>query len=227
MDTVSWDQFKRNFRWEQGDHMSLIGPTKAGKTTLMIQLLPYRKYSIFFGTKRRDPLYDEIIRKHGFRRVENFSDIKPWDNRILLWPKHTPTIAGTVAKQKARFRTALDAIAEQGGWSAWFDECKYMSEMLGLTKELTFCQEQLRSNRGTNISGGQRPVWLPRSVLANTTHLFIWKTTDQDDLKRLSDMGGLNSREIKQEIQTLGKHEFIYVHTRGTESRMVRSQVGI
>lgn len=225
MDYTPYPMFKSRIRWNQGEHVALIAPTGAGKTTVMRELLPMRKYSIFFGTKKRDTLYDSIIRM-GYKRVESIDEIKPWDNKIILWPKHEKTIPETIAKQRARFRTALDMIASQGGWSAWFDECKYMSEMLKLQTELTFCQEQLRSNKGTNISGAQRPVWLPRSVLANASHVFLWKTTDSDDAKRLGDIGGIDKRDLMHEAKQLGKHEFIYVHTRGTESLMMRSQVG-
>lgn len=226
VETVPWEQFKQRLVWRQGEHVAMIGPTGVGKTTLMRELLPLRKYSIVFGTKKRDELYRKIERS-GYKRVESFSEIRPWDNKILLWPRHEATITATLNKQRERFRSALDSVANQGGWSVWFDECKYMAEMLGLGRQLTFCQEQLRSNGGTNVSGAQRPVWLPRSVLANASHVYLWRTTDRDDAKRLADMGGIDSRALMREAMTLGKHEFIHVHTRGTESRMTRSEVRI
>jgi len=225
MEYTPYAEFKSRLRWSQGEHVALIAPTGAGKTTVMREILAYRKYSIFFGTKKQDRLYDTIVRS-GYKRVETIADIKPWDDKIILWPKHERTIPATLAKQKVRFTEAMDLIAYQGGWTAWFDECKYMAEMLGLRTQLTFCQEQLRSNHGTNVSGAQRPVWLPRSVLSNASHVFLWKTTDSDDAKRLGDIGGVDKRSLMREAQTLGKHEFIYVHTRGTESIMMRSQVG-
>lgn len=225
IESVSWDEFQTRFRWKQGEHVAAIAPTGAGKTTLMRALIPYRKYSIFMGTKPDDPLY-RAIQREGFRRVESVAEIKPWDNKILLWPKQRKTIAETFSLQKRVFRDAFDMVVNQRAWTLWVDECKYMSEQLGLTRSLTYCLEQLRSINGTTINGAQRPVWLPKSVLANSSHVFLWKTTDRDDQRRLADIGGLDARVVAAEAHTLGKHEFIYIHTRGTEIKMLRSQVG-
>lgn len=223
---VSWDEFKTSFRWRQGEHLAAVAPTGAGKTTLFAELMPYRRYSIMLGTKPADKLYDDIIKKQGFRRVESITEIKPWDERILLWPKPRKQIRDTLLTQKTAFKEALDVIVAQNAWTVWVDEAKYMSEMLGLRTELTYCLEQLRSIDATIICGAQRPAWLPRSVLANSSHIFIWKTTDREDAKRLSDIGGIDSRTVMDEAKTLGKHEFIYIKTRGTEAKILRSQVG-
>lgn len=225
IESVPWDDFLRRFRWLQGEHLAVMAPTGAGKTTLIRALLPKRRHVIFLGTKKKDKLYDAMIREDGYERVESFYDIKPWMSRILLWPKHGTTINATLNKQTARFLTAFDGIANQGGWCCVADEAKYMNEMLKLGKQLTFMQEQLRSNHGTNVSGAQRPFWLPRSVLSNASHVFLWKTTDADDLRRLSDIGGINRKEVARELSSLGKHEFIYIYTRGTEARTMKSQV--
>jgi hypothetical protein len=225
VESVPWDEFKSQFVWNQGEHIAAIAPTGAGKTTLMRALMPYRKYSIFFGTKPDDPLYRDLIRKNGFRRVESFADVKPWDRKVMLWPKQRDTIRATEANMARQFRAAFDRVVKQKAWTLWLDECKYMSEKLGLQRELTYCLEQLRSVKGTTISGAQRPVWLPRSVLANSSHVFLWRTTDREDARRLSDIGGIDAKQLASEAHTLGKHEFIYVHTRGVESRMIRSQV--
>lgn len=224
IETVSWAEFTRRFRWNQGEHVAVMAPTGAGKTTLIREILPIRKHVIFLGTKKNDKLYTQLQRD-GYERVESFHEIKPWMNRVILWPKHTDSIDATVAKQRARFRTAFDGVARQGGWTVVADEAKYMAQLLKLESSLTFLQEQLRSNHGTNVSGAQRPFWLPRSVLSSATHVFLWKTTDADDLKRLADIGGINKREVAGELASLGKHEFVYIHTRGTETAMLRSQV--
>jgi hypothetical protein len=227
LEPTSWCSFLETFQWKQGEHIAAIAPTGAGKTTLMEALVPLRKYSIFFGTKPDDPLYRRLIsKKGGFTRVESFSEIRPWHNKIMLWPRQRDTIRATESNMASQFRIAFDSIVKQKAWTAWLDECKYMAEGLGLRRELTYCLEQLRSIKGTTISGAQRPVWLPRSVLANSSHVFLWRTTDREDAKRLSDIGGIDARQLAQEAQQLDKHEMIYVYTRGTESRMVRTQVG-
>ena len=202
----------------------MIAPPGAGKTTLMDAIKDRRKYNIFFGTKPADPLYKKLI-KDGYRHIQSFDEIKSYDKNLLLWPKFTNTIDGTMATQEAVFRHALDRIVEDGGWTLWVDEAKYASEMLNLRKQISFCVDQLRSNNSSVICGAQRPAWLPQSVLANATHVFLWKSTNREDQIKLADIGGIDAKVVRDEAKSLGSHEFIYVKTRGVNSKMVISQV--
>lgn len=223
---IPWGEFQKAFRWNQGEHLTAIAPTGAGKTTLFQNLMPYRGYSIMLGTKPDDALYRSIIRTHGFERVQTIHEIRPWMDKILLWPRQRATIEETMSAQHKAFKDALDVIVLHGGWTVWVDECKYISEMLRLRTQLTYCLEQLRSINATVICGAQRPAWLPLSVLSSSSHAFLWKSVYREDAKRLADIGGIDSKEIAEELKTLDKHEFLYIHTRGTDARVLRSQVG-
>lgn len=223
VDHIPWDTFKQRFRWTVGEHVTAIAPTGAGKTTLFKALADYRKYSLFFGTKMDDPLYRDLMKK-GFRRIDTVSDIKGYDEKLLLWPKPQKTILETRAHQSQVFRDALNAIVKHGGWTVWFDEAKYMVQQLRLGDELTFAYEQLRSINATIISGAQRPAFLPLSALSNASHVFLWKSNLDTDAKRLADIGGIDAKAIAHEARTLGSHEFLYIHTRGTQTELARSQ---
>lgn len=222
---MPWEDFKRKFRWAQGEHLAAVAPTGAGKTTLFSELMPYRGYNLMFGTKRADKTYDKILRQ-GFRRVESVHEIKPWDKNVLLWPQMRSTIPATVMAQRDAFREALDVIVKQKSWTVWVDEAKYLAEFLKLRTELIYCLEQLRSINATIICGAQRPAWLPASVLSNSTHAFLWKTTNADDAKKLADIGGIDAKEVAAVLKQLGRYEFLYIRTRGTEAQIIRSQVG-
>ena len=206
----------------------LWAPPGAGKTTLFLHLAPLRRYVIVFGTKARDPLYEKVLH-NGYRRIQSIDEIRPWDEKLLLWPQILSkgmTIPKAINLQREVFKNALDQIMLQGGWAVNIDESKYCAEMLGLRKEITFAIEQLRSNNNTIICGAQRPSWIPPSVLAHSTHVFLWKTTDRNDQIKLADIGGIDAKIVRSQAMTLGAHEFIYIKTRGTESLMVRSEVG-
>lgn len=222
---LAWSEFERAFSWNQGEHVAIIAPTGAGKTHLQNQLVRWRGYNIFFGTKVDDKEYRRLLR-NGFVRVESVSDIKPWMNNVLLWPKFRNSIAEFEYRQRAVFRDALNHIVRQRSWTLWCDEAKYISEKLGLKQELTFAFEQLRSIRGTIIAAAQRPAMIPISTLSNSTHFFMWRSNHDDDAKRLADIGGIDAKQIAQELKLLDDHEFLYLRSRGTRSHAVRSQVG-
>jgi hypothetical protein len=206
--------------------IAIVGPTGAGKTTLLLSLINYRGHSLFFGTKPDDPLYHELIKKHGFRRIESVDEIKHYDTKLLLWPKPVPKdIKATMVKQQTAFAKAINMVVGQGGWAVWLDESKYMAENLGLKMLLTYLLEQSRSIKVTVICGAQRPAWLPASTLPNSTHIFLWKSNKREDAQRLADVGGIDAKTVVETMKTLDAHEFIYIKTRGTESEIVRSQV--
>lgn len=223
---IPWAQFLTMFDWKQGEHVAMIAPTGAGKTTLMAELMPLRKYSIMLGTKPKDRSYHKIMREHDLARIDSVKEIKSWHTKYLLWPQYTEDIERTMVIQKRAFREGLNTVVNQGGWTLWVDESKYIAEMLGLKRELTFALEQLRSIKATVVCGAQRPAWLPMSVLSSSTHVFIWKTTLREDAKRLADIGGIDADAVFSALKSLDRHEFLYIRTRGTDARVVISQVG-
>lgn len=227
IDKIQWHEFLQRFRWNQGEHVTIIAPTGWGKTTLELGIIDKRKYSIFFATKRDDPLYHKLIRKHGFERVERFRDVMPWQDKILLWPHHRPVIRQTTKYQAQVFREALDKAVAQMRWTLWFDEAKYMVGQLGMEPEITFANEQLRATGGTVINVGQRPRFMGVSSRTNASHVFLTKTNDAADTKTLSDIGGVNARELAKESLTLDRHECIYVATRGNNATLYRTQVKV
>lgn len=176
------------------------------------------------GTKAADSSYDRIIRQ-GYKRIESVRDISPLHKNYLLWPSHRKTIRETVALQRDTFLEAFDTIVNQRAWTVWVDESKYIAEFLGLRRELTYCLEQLRSINATVISGAQRPAFLPLSALSSATHIFLWRSVLDADKKRLADIGGVDVKELSAELQKLGRFQFIYIKTRGTEAVMKRTQV--
>src|SRR5580658_4925189 len=132
---LSFPEFVRwhGQRWEQGDHMTLIGPTKAGKSTLCRFLLRRRDYVTLFATKGKDTTVDEYKRKEGFN-VQR----KQWDgsrhNLIVLWPKGK-TQEEVVHQQQHIFHDAIDRMYQQGGWCMYFDEVSYMTDFLGMSRK--------------------------------------------------------------------------------------------
>lgn len=220
--SVEWEKFLRHATatWKQGEHVAIVGPTGCGKTTLESRLLPVRQYVVIFVTK----IHDKTITNDfpGYERIEKWPP-KLHQDKVLLWPKPGKTIRETYAIQQAVFKEALDRIFTERNWCVVFDEQHYISQQLKLGIENAMILQQGRSSGLSVVNGTQRPAWVPVVTYSSATHAFIYKTTYRDDLRRLADIGGVDTRALQSEILQLGKHDFVYVNSRVGD--VMRSQV--
>lgn len=195
----------------QGEHVSLVGPTGCGKTTLGLSILGIRGYVTVFGTKPRDSTLNRL-RKSGYRKLDNFNP-RPNERRILLWPKFTE--ASDQVNQREVFQEAFEDAFVQGGWCLYADEAKYFINTLKLGAFLKLYWEQGRSLGLSLVTGTQRPAHMPLEFYDQATHFFMWKDNDRYNVSRLAGLAGSQKVDsIKRAIPTLGKHEFIYINTR-------------
>jgi hypothetical protein len=223
-DTVPWADFWPGFKWQQGEHVVTVAPTGGGKSTLLARLLPKRESVVVFVTKLYDPVFQQEYLRQGYKRIEQWSDARPWDRKLLLWPGRESTLRGTLVKQRVVFKEALDRIFHERGWCIVIDEQHYMCASLGLQTEIAMYLHQGRSAGLTVVNGIQRPAWVPVVTYSGSQHGFIWKTTDAKDASRLANLGGTNAKELGYNALKLKKHEFIYVNT--TNGRApIRTQV--
>ena len=213
-DPVPWPklfaQIKRE--WKQGEHIAIIGPTGVGKTTLISRIIDARKYVVVFVTK----VHDNTIRNDfkGFERIEQWPP-KAYQNKVLLWPDvKGKTIRETLVHQRRIFQDAMDRIFVDKGWTCVFDEQLYICEDLKLEPENKMFQHQGRSSNLSCINSTQRPSGVPLVTYSGSTHYFIWNNQIYTDLKRLSEIGGINPRMLEQHLSTLTKYEFLYGNTR-------------
>lgn len=224
---VPWAEFVRTFRWRQGEHACIVKPTGGGKTVLLSQLLPLQKAPaiVVLVTK----VHDDTFTKH-FPKREGWHRVYEWPppryvDRVLLWPKPGKTIRETIAIQREVFRYALDRIFQERGWTVVFDEEHYVCATLGLSEEVAMYHHQGRSSGLTAVDGIQRPKFVPNITFSSATHAFIGKTTDRDDLRKLSDLGGIDSKTLAIEAMSLDFYEFLYVPARADKRRPVRTTV--
>ena len=84
---IPWDKFVSNhFRWRNGEHVGLVGPTGQGKTTMILNLLPLHKYVTVFATKPRDRTMEGLIAT-GYLRMDKWRSLDPDEYpRRVLWP---------------------------------------------------------------------------------------------------------------------------------------------
>lgn len=207
---INWTRFQSFFarHWEQGQHVSIIGPTGRGKSTLAYAILPLRQWSVICGTKIRDETLTTFSKQYRYRIQQRFRPTREND-RYIVWPKFRKS--GDEAKQQTVFRECLQDVFEQGGWCLYVDETWYFEKVLRLGGLLETFWSQSRSNDITFVAATQRPRNVPLMMYDQCTHLFLFKVTDAYARKRLGEIGGIDSKVVANEVAQLQGHEFMYI----------------
>jgi hypothetical protein len=242
---VPWASFYPLFRREfrQGQHVTIIGPTNGGKTTLALEVADVRSYVLFLATKPRDPLIESLTRERGFHVVRELDEIEnieqelgtgepehaPRFHRYVYWPQFgRSTIKGKQEKQAEAIRDALNYAFDAGGWCVLADELTWLIDKLRLGDELESYWYQGRTLNVSLVGCAQRPAWVPRAAYSQAKHLFLFKTSDRDDVRRLGDIAGADVERVRYEVERLEPFEFLYVqpHVAGRpEGVLLRSRV--
>jgi hypothetical protein len=217
---LPWDVFYNQLKWEQGEHVGLIGPTGQGKTTLLISLLNMRNYVAVFGTKPRDKTMDALIAS-GYVKFPRWESI-PVSRvpRRVIWPDARQIDMEDT--QRKVFHDAYAAAYREGGWAIVVDEGYYMSEVLALKKEMRATWTQGRSLGLSHVVSTQRPAWVPTEMYDQSTHLFFWRNNDDRVIRRIGEIGTLNAYAIRQILPQLEQYQCLYMNTR--TGQMVRTR---
>lgn len=221
---IPWDAFVADFTraWKQGEHASVIGPTGQGKSVLLTRLLEERRrrrgaHIVIFATKPRDKTMTGL----------GWPIVKDWpasygQYQVVLWPTYgDPTTAAR--RQRAVFLPVLRQLFKDGKRTIAIDEVADFEERLGLKSILNEFWKMGRAMQITLVAGTQRPRGVSRAMFSEPSWVFFFRTNDEDELRRVGEIGGTDSRLIRDVIRSLEPHEFLCVRTRTGE--MARSRV--
>ena len=229
VESLSWSDFLDRFEWYQGEHLTLIGPTKSGKTTLARELLRRARserthpWQVVVATKRKDEILD-TFKPDGFVRLPSWTvhdaEVHP---KVMLAPP-LPS-ASQKGKQASEIREALTSIYRQGGWLVLLDELKHIADYLKLEGEVELLLHQGRSAGITVVSAVQRPRHVPLMAYDQADHIFMWESRDFNIRKRLGEIGGkVNPDSIEYGLRHLpSRHSFLYINP--AKGEVIQSEV--
>lgn len=181
-------------RWQQGQHVAVVGRTGSGKTFLISKLVALRKYVVILRTKPDKNTFPGFERERKASAMDRFGA-----ERILLEPDYN--------RQAREGYEMLERAWQDGGWTVVIDENWYAEQQLGLKPYIVRLLTQGRSKDISVVVGMQRPVDISRFALSEITHLFVFRTEGRDLKFSLRDS---TSDKIVPAVRSLRGHDFVY-----------------
>jgi hypothetical protein len=212
------EEFIPHFRgiWKPGEHVAVIAPTGAGKSTFCVGILQEcRNFVLAFDPKGGDT----TLRGSGFPRLPSWP---PSDDvyeaihegkaqKFIVGP--ATRLVSDLGKQRGIFSAALDGAFDDGGWTVYVDELQLMADrrMLGLSSNVERLLISARDKGVSVVSAYQRPANVPRTASDQATWVAVSYTRDRDVVDRVAEMLGRPKPEIRGALNGLDPYAWVVV----------------
>lgn len=210
---VSFDAFMERWpkQYKQDQHVTIIGPTGCGKTTLGSRLVECRKLVVVTGVKHRDDTMMKLVKSDTWHRAQTWKRKPKTAERVVLWPKEDDLDKVMDVHHKV-FGDMFRAIYREGYWCIWSDELTYLADHAGLRKMIRQMYILARSNMISLVGSAQRPAFVPIEAYSQASHLFLFRTGHEGDLGKVGSFNGANAKQISATVETLPEHHFLHVN---------------
>jgi hypothetical protein len=215
---VRWKDFIRNFIWRQGQHITIVGLTDSGKSTLAKELLRKRDFVIMLATKRLDPLYREF-EQEGYVTVKSVDELVQKNKelkegekgRFIFKPPIKDVSKTALLDQAEEFRKVLVFIYQTGNWTVFSDEVRYLTDNLKLRAEFEVLWLQGRTLGIAIVALTQRPVSVPLLAFDQAYYQFIFRINHEDDIDTVARYSGSFKGDVRFTLPRLAKHDFLFI----------------
>lgn len=216
---LAWPEFLNRFNWQQGEHITAIGPTGWGKSTLINRILYNRDYVVALGVKKEDDTLEELVNSGYELQRKKFRPETA--DKIVVWPKIERE---GDANQRRIFADVLWSVYEMGGWCVDMDEAVYLARDLHLERDLNRLWMNGRSSHISVVAGTQRPAFLPLYGYDQPTHYFFWRMRLNKDARRVAELGGIPIMEMLGIIRRLPKYYCLYFNKETDEMYITKPE---
>lgn len=221
------DFLHRYWRYNPGDHVTILAPTGMGKTHLMFELVDKAHEQtgispIFFATKPRDDMVRERAKQLGWVTIKNWPPPITRQYKTppgwLLWPEHTFDPDVDDDAHHDIFRRAMvqpfkagarrrNPIASMEIW----DEAATLARDLELNREQRQVLKRGRSCKCGGWSADQRAAWMPMECYNCAEHLLLHRDPVKANRERYDEIGGFDPGLISDTLHSLPKWHYLYL----------------
>lgn len=224
---VPRDEFLARWRYRAGEHVTILAPTRWGKTHLSYQLLRAaaspRLPAVVFVMKPRDKTVVDFTRSAGFQRTATWParrmPFRPAPAGYTLWPAQSMDLAddGSDEAMARAFLAAMNHAYRRGNHILFADEIAGIVNELAIGGRPVFKTATKRLwMRGAGLGTGlwaasQRPVEIPLHAYSQPEHIFLGNDPDVRARKRLGEIGGIDPQVVARILPQLRRYEWLYI----------------
>lgn len=233
--------FSDVFDYRPGDHLSAISPTGAGKTHLIYQAMDSAMdqnpsmSAVSLMPKPRDPATVQWANQLNLKETPDWPPTRHfWDPKprgYVLWPHHDSHIDAIQNREQIAgvLRKCLHHQYWKGNSVTFADDVHNLAVLMGLNPELEQFWTAGRSSGAGLWSANQKPSGTLGSGAVSSfsynapSHLFLGRDTDERNVKRFAEIGGIEPRQVESIVRNLliyridgnAVSEVLYIDKRG------------